>query len=473
MALKKAANKEQKAKQAEDVLKLRRSRKYAIVSVFSILFVLVLTGFVNTEQLSPQWPDGFSDIVPRGKIISRSGVVFAEGLAEHRRYPQDKLAAHIIGFSGKLQSNGRYGLEGLEYSKDADLQAGKNVVITIDPYMQAIAQDFLAKTVEEQKAENGTVVILEAGSGRILASASYPDYDPNKQSQIWDRSVIGNKAFLNLFEPGSVMKPFVVASLLESGKLNLDEEIDTTMTLRVGDKTFRDVAQHPDKLNPWDILRYSSNVGMIHLSSRFSDKELYSWLKHFGFGSSVGLRSAYTRVPNLRAPKWVPQDQASITIGQSVSTTTLQLAALYSIFANDGLYIPPYIVEGEQSDDVRQVISMSTARTMRSMLRYVVSNSSLNHLMPKYSKVGGKTGTADIYDSRSGRYTKGDYTLTFAGMFPIDKPKLVMVVSIQKPRVASSSTYVAAPLFAKIQDGISALWQTPTEVSALATLNDQ
>jgi len=459
--------------QKEQELKLQRSRKYLIASVFSILFVLVLTGFVNSEQLTPKWPSGFEDIVPRGKIMTKTGVVFAEGLAEHRRYPQNELAAHIIGFSGKLQNNGRYGLEGLEYSKDADLQAGKDIIITIDPHIQAVSQEFLSKTVNEQKADNGTVVILEAGTGRVLAAASYPDYDLNKQGQVFDRSIITNKAFLNLFEPGSVMKPFVVASLLESKKLDLTEEIDTPMTLKVGDKTYRDVAQHESKLNPWDILRYSSNVGMIHLSERFSDKELYAWLSHIGFGRDIGLRSAFTRSPNLRPPKWVPQDQASITIGQSLSTTTLQLAAFYSIFANDGLYIPPYIVEGEQSDEVRQVFSMETAKTIRSMLRYVVKNSSLNHLMPKNSKVGGKTGTADIYDNKTGRYIKGDYTLTFAGMFPIEKPKLIIVVSIQKPRVASSSTYVAAPLFARIQESISALWQTPSEASSLAALNSQ
>jgi len=468
VAINKKANKQQ-----EQDLTLRRSRKYLIAISFSLLFVLVLTGFVNTKQLTPNWPSGFADIVPRGRIMSKSGVIFAEGLAEHRRYPQNELAAHIIGFSGKLQDNGRYGLEGLEFSKDADLQAGKDVIITIDPHMQAIAQEFLSKTIEEQKADNGTVVILEAGTGRILASASYPDYDLNNQGQIFDRSIITNKAFLNLFEPGSVMKPFIVASLLESKKLNLTEEIDTPMTLKVGDKTFRDVAQHGEKLNAWDILRYSSNVGMIHLSMRFSDEELYKWLNHIGFGRDIGLKSAFTRSPNLRSPKWVPQDQASITIGQSLSTTTLQLAAFYSIFANDGLYIPPYIVEGEQSDAVRQVFSMETARTIRSMLRYVVKNSSLNRLMPKHSKVGGKTGTADIYDNKTGSYIKGDYTLTFAGMFPIEKPKVIMVVSIQKPRVASSSTYVAAPLFARIQESISALWQTPSEASSLASLNNQ
>ncbi len=458
-----------KKKQENDFgLSLPKSRRNIIVVLFSILFIYILTGFVNPAKALPSWPSGLSDIVPRGKIISRNGTVFAEGLAEHRRYPQDDLAAHIIGFSGKKQDDGRYGLEGLEYSKDKILQKGQNLVITIDPNIQAITQAFLKETIIAQEAENGTAVVLEAGTGRILASASYPDYNLNKQSSVYDRSIIINKAFLNLFEPGSVMKPFVVASLLESGKLNLDEYIDTPMTKTVGEKTFRDVAHHASPMNAWDILRFSSNTGMINLSGRFTDKELYNWLKHFGFGTDVGLSSAYTRAASIRSPKWYPQDHASITIGQSISTTTLQLAALYSIFANDGVYIPPYLIESEKQENARQVISIETARTIRAMLKYVVDNSSLAKIMPKGSSIGGKTGTADIYNNALGRYIKGDFSLTFAGMFPIENPKLTIVVSLQKPQKDVSSTYVAAPLFAKIQEAISALWQTSPKQNSYA-----
>ncbi len=454
-------------------LRLAKNRRNIIVVLFSISFIYILTGFVHIDNIKPKWPQGFEDVIPRGKIISRNGTVFAEGLAEHRRYPQNDLASHIIGFSGKLQDDGRYGLEGLEYSKDKYLQSGQDVVITIDPYIQAIVQAYLKDTIIKQKADNGTVVVLEAGTGRIIASASYPDYNLNQQSSTFDRSVIVNKAFLNLFEPGSVMKPFIVASLLESHKLSLDEYIDTPMTKTVGEKTYRDVAQHASPMNPWDILRFSSNTGMINLSKRFTDNEEYQWLKHIGFGTDVGLKSAYTRSGNLRPPKWVPQDQASITIGQSISTTTLQLAALYSIFANDGVYIPPYLIEDEARADARQIFSIETARTVRSLLKYVVDNSSLHKLMPKNSSIGGKTGTADIYNSKLGRYVKGDYSLTFAGIFPIENPKLTIVVSLQKPKVDVSSTYVAAPLFAKIQESITAYWQTAPEQSSYASLGNR
>ena len=151
-----------------------------------------------------------------------TGTIFAEGGVEHREYPQGTLAAHVVGFSGALQDDGRYGLEGLELSQDATLERGDDVILTLDPNLQAVAQAKLQETIAAFGAENGAVVMLEAGSGRILAAASYPDFDPNSQGGVEDRDRIINKAFVRLFEPGSVMKPFVVASLLETGRLRLE-----------------------------------------------------------------------------------------------------------------------------------------------------------------------------------------------------------------------------------------------------------
>jgi cell division protein FtsI (penicillin-binding protein 3) len=237
------------------------------------------------------------------------------------------------------------------------------------------------------------------------------------------------------------------------------------MQLRVGDKTFRDVAHHDPTLTPWDVLRYSSNSGMINLTQRFSDKELYGWLDHIGFGRTMNVPSVAAKTGELRNTPWVPQDQAAITIGQSVSTTTLQLAALYNIFANDGVYLTPYVIEGDVTPAPRRVFSHNIALTMQKMLQYVVQQGSLNQVMPLELDIAGKTGTADIFDSRQGRYIHGDYTLSFAGFFPAEDPAITMVVSIQKPRKETMSTYVAAPLFANIARKLSALTQ-PTSTSS-------
>lgn len=440
-----------------NVLRLRR--RYLVLLLLIVPFVLAFYGFFSRQQVSPSFPGIPTEMQERGRILSLDGTIFAEGPAEQRKYPQGTLAAHVIGFSGKLQKDGGYGLEGLELTKDEFLQTPNNVIITIDPNIQAIAQEELKKTVLNFAAENGSVVIIETKTGRILSAASYPEFDPNTQAQVSNRDAISNSAFLNQYEPGSVMKPFVVASLLQSNRLRLDEMIDTPMDVKVGEKRYYDVAKHESRLNPWDVLRYSSNSGMINMSlSRFSDKELYGWLSHIGFGHAIDTPSIYTRGGLLPATPWVPQDQASRTIGQGVSTTTLQLAAMYNIFANDGLYITPYLVEGDTPVQPRRVFSSEIAETMRKMLEYVVQQGHLNSVMPPELDVAGKTGTADSYDTRQGKYID-DYTLSFAGFFPATNPTITMVVSVQKATKATMSTFVSAPLFATIAKDMSALLQ--------------
>jgi cell division protein FtsI (penicillin-binding protein 3) len=445
-------------KDEAEVLRLRR--RYLVLLLLILPFALASYGFFSRQKVSPNFPTIPVEAQERGRILSRDGTIFAEGPAEQRKYPQGTLGAHVIGFSGKLQKDGSYGLEGLELTKDKLLQTPHDVIITIDPNIQAIVQEELKKAVINFAAENGSVVILETKTGRILAAASYPEFDPNTFRTVSNPEALSNSAFLKQYEPGSVMKPFVVASLLQGGKLNLNTMIETPMALRKGEKTYRDVAKHESQLNAWDILRYSSNSGMINMSlSRFTDKELYGWLDHIGFGRTMKTPSVYTQSGLLRATPWVPQDQASITIGQSVSTTTLQLASMYNIFANDGLYLTPYIVEGDTLPEPRRVFSQDVGATMRQMLQYVVhQNEHLNGLMPKELDIAGKTGTADIFDTSQGQYLR-DGTLSFAGFFPATNPTITMVVSVQKATKASMSSYVAVPLFASIAKNMSSLLQ--------------
>ena len=449
---------------SSDELRLRR--RHAIHGLLVLPLLGALYFFFGLQNVQPVWPSALAETVPRGAIVARDGTVFAEGDFDFRQYPQGTLAAQVIGFSGQRQDENRYGLEGLELTQDAQLTAGQDLTITLDPHMQSVAQSKVREAVLATGAQNGTATILEAGTGRILAAVSYPDYDPNTQSELPNRDVIANKAFLNLYEPGSVMKPFVIAALLEDKRVSLDEVIETPMTLRVGDQTFRDSAEHDAYLSPWGILRYSSNSGMLELTKRFQDDELLAWYLHFGFGRDIPVPSVYTRAGVVRGTPWVPQDQAAITIGQSMSTTTLQLAAAYSIFANDGVYVAPYLVEGSEQAAPRQIISGESARTLRAMMAYVVdSNEVMRPAMAPNVPVAGKTGTADIFDAEAGEYIEDDFTLTFAGMFPADKPKVTMVVSVQKPRKDTSSTTVAAPLFGSIQREIVSLWPPASAMS--------
>lgn len=439
-------------------LELRLARKPLLLILIAMPLLAALAGFGLQQHGAPSWPTPPAVVPDRGRILAADGTVLAEGDVASRHYPQGTLASHVVGFSGAVQPDGRYGLEGIEYTLDARLQAGLDVRLTLDPTLQAAAERQLERAVLESGAENGAVVMLEADTGRILTAASYPTFDPNDQGA-YDRRDLVNQAFLRQYEPGSVMKPFVVGALLQSGRLAPDETVEAPPTLRVGNKTFRDVARHPDELEVRDVLRYSSNTAMLALTQRFEPAELHAWLRHYGFGQSLPLRSAYTRPGTLNPwQEWVPQDQASVTIGQSVSTTPLQLAAAYAIFANDGVYVPPRLVEDEALEGPYRVLSTEVARTVRGMLRYTVEESGLRESRIPGVDVAGKTGTADIYSPEAGTYPEGWYSLTFAGMFPADDPRVVMVVMLQKPDENATSTYVAAPLFRAIGSEVVAHW---------------
>lgn len=448
--------------QETDTLRLQKRGLIWLIVLAPLM--LALLGFLQLQLRMPDWPLAPFEGVRRGRIVASDGTVFAEGDVDQRVYPQGDLAAHVVGFSGRRQPNGRYGLEGLEFTLDDRLRRGETITITIDPVLQAAAQDALQRAAIARGAENGTFVILEAKTGRILAAANYPDYDPNEPSSATTASMI-NRSFLQQVEPGSTMKPFVVAALLESGLLNVNEVLEVDMSLRVGNQTFRDVAQHDSLLSVTDILRYSSNVGMIQLGERFTSQALYHWFEAFGFGRTVDLDGAFTRAGQINTwESWVPQDHASASIGQSLSVTALQLVAAYNVFANDGVYVPPRLIEDEPWRPARRVISAEVAQQVRDMLVYTVEESSLVQAKVPGFSVAGKSGTADIFDQRAGRYIEGDYTMSFAGIFPADNPKVTALVYLQKPRVGTTSSLVATPIFRVVSSEAIARWGlAPTE----------
>ncbi len=441
----------------QPTLQVRRLKGILVALALVLPLLGSMYGFARLGNQAPAWPSQLTDAPPRGSILARDGSILAGGPVSNRRYPA-ALAPQLIGFSGQLQPDGRYGLEGLEYTYDSFLQAGSDLVTTINPVYQSIVQAHLAASAQEYGAESGTVVMLQVGTNEILAAASWPDFDPNDRNGSSPENFI-NRAFLSQYEPGSVVKPFVIAALLESGRLQPRELIKAEQARRVGSQTFRETVWHEPQLDSYDILRFSSNTAMTYLTERFTPEELHVWLSHFGFGRDLGMSSVFTRSGGMNHwSNWVPQDQASVTLGQSLSTTTLQLAALFSVFANDGVLVSPRLLQGEEPGQVRRVLSSKTAREVRDMLTYTVETSGLRNAMIPGMTLAGKTGTADIYDVAQGRYVPGDYTLTFAGMFPADEPEVVMVVSLQKPDSAATATYMAAPLFQAIGTEIVATW---------------
>lgn len=462
------ASRRRQEQTARDQLKLHR--KWLLLVVIVLPLLASVAGFaLKRPSISPM-PAPLSLEVARGRILAADGTVLAEGRAGARFYPQASLAAPLVGFTGAVQPDGRYGLEGLEYSFDAYLQQGADVTVSIEPSVQASAERHLREAAEAHGAESGAAVVLEVGTGRILAAASYPNYDPNAY-QSASRDQMLNRPFQQVYEPGSVIKPLVVAGLLQDGLANTHELIEAPMTLRVGTKTFRDVARHEPLLSVSDVLAYSSNSAMIHLGSRFTPAQLHDWLSRFGVGRDLDLRSAFTRSGLLnRWDRWVPQDQASNAIGQNLSMTPLQLAAAYSIFANDGVYVPPSLVEGEELPAPHRVISSEVARTVRDMMVQVMATGGLRAVSIPGVSIAGKTGTADVYDAEAGTYPPNDYALTFAGIIPAEAPEVVVVVTLMKPEASSTSTYVAAPIFNAIGTDLVAHWGAAPQPQAWADM---
>lgn len=448
---------------------LRFKRSWLLLPCTLLPLLAAVVGFSLQQRGFTPLPALPTEAVVRGRVLAADGTILAEGAADQRIYPLGALAAPLLGFTGALQPDGRYGLEGVEYTLDRTLATGQDVTLTIDPVLQAATEAHLAGAAATHGAESGAAVVLEVGTGRVLASTSYPSYDPNAW-QSANRDQMLNRPFQQVYEPGSVIKPLVVAGLLQAGLLSPDELIEAPMTLRVGTKTFRDVARHDPVLTVADVLAYSSNSAMINLGARFKPAELHEWLWRFGLGQDLDQGSASSRTGILNDwTRWVPQDQASNSIGQNLSATPVQIAAAYSVFANDGMYVPPTVVVGEELPAPHRVLAPEVAQGLRSMLGLVMDTGGLRQARIPGVNAGGKTGTADVYDPALGTYPPGDFALTFAGMFPIEKPEVVVVVMLMKPESSSTSTYVAAPVFRAVGSEVVAHWGVAPTPEALAS----
>ena len=441
---------------------LRLHQRTFINVVLLIPFFFALLAFGLRQQDFAAQPERVSQVTVRGNILDRSGEVLAQGPAENRVYPHKHVAAPLIGFSGEQQKAGNHGLEGLEKTLDTYLEAGKDVKTTIDISLQSATQQALSDAARSYSAESGTAIVLQAGTGHILAAASYPEYDLNEQER-YNADAKNNRVFLQQIDPGSIFKPIVLASLLQSGKLDINEQIPVEMQLKVGTKTFTDVMSHGEMLSVPDLLKFSSNVGMIEAAQRFEADEMYYWLQDFGFSKQVPLDDHYTGEGSMQHfDKWVPQDQASISIGQGITVTALQLAVAYSVFANDGLLVAPRLALIDNPPKNKALLNKQLAINMREMLVSAAQYGGARNSLVEGVRIAGKTGTADAFDHNTGTYQRGLYTTSFAGMFPADNPEAVVVVMLHKPQGEKLfGSTVAAPVFQEIVSAAMSLWEAP------------
>jgi len=405
-----------------------------------------------------------------------------------RAYPHRELASHVIGFAN-IDGEGVRGIEQLEdtwlkgsaqaaqVQRDArrralansplDLRSaqGGDVSLTIDATLQAAAEEGLAEGAEKARAKGGMVVTLDPHTGDILALAEWPRYDPNS-FRTTNYQTTRSRAFLDAVEPGSTMKPFVIATAIENGVLRPDEAIDTGLkgTWRVPGKTLRDHRPY-GVLDPTGIIRVSSNIGAAMVGYRIGPEAQWEQLRRFGFGRSTGTGFPEESAGLLRSWKhWQPVDHATISFGQGINVTAIQLAAAAGVIAADGVWHRPRLVDARRApngswqpaarEPGRRALRPEVARTVRQMMTSVVGPGGTGRRAGlRGIPVAGKTGTAQKLDPATGGYSSKNYLAWFVGMAPADDPKVVIVVMIDEPRGVHVGGLVSAPIFARVAAG--------------------
>lgn len=424
------------------------------------------------------------------KILASANEQNLKGLfieREYRRYyPTGEIFSHLIGFTD-IEDHGQEGLElaydqslsGSDGSKrvlrDGRRQAvkdvenirmprtGDNLALSLDQRLQFIAYRELKSAITEYEAQSGSVVMLDARTGEVLAMVNQPGYNSNG-----DRSNIGgrlrNRALTDLFEPGSTMKPFTVASALEFGDIKPDWKVDTgTGAFYVGAHQVKD--HHPlGIIDLQTLIQKSSNVGAARLALSLDSEKFYNTLSSLGFGQNPATGYPGEESGVLRPAKsWARIDQATLSFGYGLSVTALQLAQAYSVLAADGIKRPVTILRRDQVPEGERVFSVQTARTLREMMESVVERggTATKASLAGY-RVSGKTGT--VKKAEGGSYADNDYIGLFAGMAPASRPRLVVVVMINQP--AGKYYYggdVAAPVFSRIMDDALRLLNVPPD----------
>jgi cell division protein FtsI (penicillin-binding protein 3) len=343
----------------------------------------------------------------------------------------------------------------------ADTEPGATVHLTLDRSIQAIAETALAEAVTTNHAKSGVAVVLDVATSRVLAMASVPSYDPNS-----DARPARDRAVVDTYEAGSVMKVFGIAAALDAGVVAPDTELDLGGgQLKIGPKVIRDLHNDP-YLTVAGVIKRSSNVGAAKIALKFGREHVYAALKRFGFGARTGIELPGEQAGTLRdGRKWHDIDLATIAYGYGLTVTPLQIAAALAAIGNGGLYREPRVVDRvADSDgvvlyrghgDERRVISEKTAEQMLAMLASVFDKgkqpgTAASIVVPGF-RCGGKTGTAYKYDPETKQYALDRYLSSFAGLAPIDHPRLAIVVLVDDPMGGDHyGGKVAGPVFAAI-----------------------
>ncbi len=466
--------------QKQEVAALCRNEKMAAIAEMEK--ILGLPAGKVSHWVNQQKPKGFAYVarqVPPDKAaqVRKLNLAGVNIQREFKRfYPSSEISAHLVGFTNQ-QDKGQAGLEAFyEHSlrgipgkktvlKDgsgaviADLKNlqepvnGKTLQLSIDQRLQYLAYRELQQAVTEHQAKSGVLVMLDAKNGEILAVANQPSFNPNNRTELVER-LYRNRALTEVYEPGSTVKPFVVAAGLEGGYVRPGDMFYTRGSFPVGGHTVRDVHNY-GALDLTHVIKKSSNIAVAQMSLRMPPKYLWGVYKNLGFAAFANVGFPHeAKGSMLDYRRWRDFDRAVMAFGYGFNASALQLARAYTALADDGILHSVSLLKRDVDPDARRVFSAKTARSVRAMMETVISKDGTAYQakVDGYS-VAGKTGTVKKSAGRGG-YANKKYFSVFAGMAPAKNPRLVMVVIIDEP---SAGQYygglVSAPVFSKVMAG--------------------
>ena len=422
-----------------------------------------------------------------------------------REYPEGNIAATLLGFIGRDD----VGLTGVEadfqgeiggipgklyferdslgdpipmgYSKEVSPKNGGDLTLTIDRFVQRVAEEELDKSIEKNKADGGTVIVMEPHTGEVLAMASKPSFSLEKLDILdpGNAELYRNRAITDLYEPGSTFKVFTIAAALNEG-------------LITHNTTYYDggpINKYGSTINTWngahygtqtmtDLLVTSNNIGAVWVSDKLGPDKFYDYVKRFGFRQPTNIGLSGEALGQLRTnkdPGWSPIDLATNSYGQGLSATPLQMVTAYSAVANGGALMRPLIVKKIESDgitreakpvEVRRVLDEKIIPELWAMMNESGERGSPPSKVTGF-KIAGKTGTADI-PSAAG-YITGSTIGSFVGFIPYPDPKAVILVKIDNPKAAPWGSVVASPVFSAVSKRLLVHWRVqPSDLNSLA-----
>ncbi|MGD0960090.1 MAG: penicillin-binding protein 2 [Methylomonas sp.] len=419
------------------------------------------------RQINPQ-------LAEKVKDLDLSGVYFEREFK--RYYPAGAVSGHLLGFTN-IDDVGQEGLEhGYEHIlrgkigkkrviKDGkgqiiedvenieEAEAGKNLVLTIDERIQYLAYRELQNAMLVNKAHAASLVVLDAKNGDVLASVSQPAFNPNNRKEL-SSNRYRNRAMMDSFEPGSTVKPFVVAAALDGGYIDPSITIETHGIYYLGHNVVKDVHNY-GTLDLMHVLQKSSNIAVTQIAMTMPPYYFWNTYNRLGFGSSaeVGFPGEASG-SLLDYQSWHEFDQATLSFGYGVSTSILQLARAYTALADDGVVHSVSLLKRDEDADAQRIFKADTARKVREMLESVTSKEGTAYqARVEGYRVAGKTGT--VKKATAGGYSDDKYLSVFVGMAPASNPRFIIGIVVDEPTTGQYyGGLVAAPVFSKVMAGV-------------------